>query len=249
MKSSWMPCKTDWKPNAENSDGPSFLEKAFFFIKEKVFDNPIVRWVGGSVLSFSAIYAFAQYLIKNKRVLLFFGGEKGAGKTTLRKAIMDSVRYIRDDVERKIILVSKLVDVPGDDKHHVINYLTSKKHKAFRKSFLIIVVAPTMENERCSVTYDQEYIDQQLSVIKSLWIAVIKAKATRVNEVILFINKSDLCRSTSELEDFFSPHATLLRKACNESGARFTCVVGSSVKRIGVKRVLSRAMDRKKVFN
>ena len=206
-------------------------------------------------------------MIKNKRVLLFFGGEKGAGKTTLRKAIMEpdtpeeelkgtvptradsSVRYIRDDVERKIILVSKLVDVPGDDKHHVINYLTSKKHKAFRKSFLIIVVAPTMENERCSVTYDQEYIDQQLSVIKSLWIAVIKAKATRVNEVILFINKSDLCRSTSELEDFFSPHATLLRKACNESGARFTCVVGSSVKRIGVKRVLSRAMDRKKVFN
>ena len=228
----------------------------------RVWENKVVKWVAASVFSFTAIITYIKYFYKRRKVLLFFGGEKGAGKTTLKKAIMNpdthedelknqvptkfdsKERWIRDDAQRKIMIVSDMIDIPGDDKYHAINYLSSKKYKAFRKSILVIVVAPTMAYVRQTSLFDREYISDQKSAISNLWTAIIKAKSTKVREVILFINKADLCDDAIELETAFKIHRQLLEKACGDSGIRFKCVVGSSVTRRGFQKILDEIKKR-----
>lgn len=246
--------------STDNSDSKQDVSEILITLRNfvlRVWENKVVKWVMGSVLSFTAIVSYIKYIHKRRRVLLFFGGEKGAGKTTLKKAIMNpdthadelkkqvptkfdsKERWIRDDADRRIMIVSNMIDIPGDDKYHAINYLSSKKYKAFRKSILVIVVAPTMAYVRQTSLFDREYISDQKSAILNLWTAIIKAKSTKVREVILFINKADLCDDNIYgLETEFKSHRQLLEKACGDSGIRFKCVVGSSVTRRGFQTIL-----------
>ncbi len=251
--------KKDEESSTENSDSKQDISEILITLRDfflRIWENKIAKWVAASVFSFTAIVTYIKNYIKRRKVLLFFGGEKGAGKTTLKKAIMNpdthedelkkqvptridsKERWIRDDAQRKIMIVSDMIDIPGDDKYHAINYLSSRKYKAFRKSILVIVVAPTMTYVRQSSLFDQTYISEQRSAILNLWSAIIRAKSTKVREVILFINKADLCDDTNELEDVFKQHRQLLEKACGESGIRFICVVGSSVTRRGFQTIL-----------
>lgn len=244
---------------SQSNENEQWLKQIF-----ENFINFLIKfwhWVAASLLSFSAVVAGIRYLITSRRVFMFFGGEKGAGKTTLKTIIMEpdrseeelkgthptrsdsSVRYIRDDAQKKIKIVSKMVDYPGDDKYHVLNYLTSIRNKLFRKRIIVIVVAPTMANSKQTNMFDSGYINQQLSAIKILWVAVIKAKLTKVNEVILFINKSDICNS-EVLREKFSEHCSVLKKACEETGIIFKSVIGSSVKRTGVSDIINECKKR-----
>ena len=246
------------KSHTENSENKQSASEKINELREFVFrmwENKWVKWVMASLLSFTAIIGYINYYIKRRKVMLFFGGEKGAGKTTLKKALMNpdshedelknqvptkfdsKERWVRDDAQRKIVIVSSMIDIPGDDKHHAINYLSSRIHKAFRKSILVIVVAPTMANTSQSKTLDYGYINEQKSAITNLWIAIVKAQKTKVSEVILFINKVDLCDADT-LETQFAPHRKLLEDACGVSGIRFKCVVGSSVTRRGFQTIL-----------
>ena len=222
--------------STENSDSKQDVSEILITLRNfvlRVWENKVVKWVMGSVLSFTAIVSYIKYIYKRRRVLLFFGGEKVPTKFDSKE------RWIRDDADRRIMIVSNMIDIPGDDKYHAINYLSSKKYKAFRKSILVIVVAPTMAYVRQTSLFDREYISDQKSAILNLWTAIIKAKSTKVREVILFINKADLCDDNIYgLETEFKSHRQLLEKACGDSGIRFKCVVGSSVTRRGFQTIL-----------
>lgn len=255
----WSSSEKSHTENAENNQ--TTFQNTYEKINEfwdfvlRVWENKWVKWVTTSLLSFTAIVGYINYYRKRRKVMLFFGGEKGAGKTTLKKALMNpdsheddlknqvptkfdsKERWVRDDAQRKIVIVSSMIDIPGDDKYHAINYLSSRTHKAFRKSILVIVVAPTMANTTQSKTLDYGYISEQRSAISNLWVAIIKAQKTKVSEVILFINKVDLCDADT-LELQFAPHRKLLEDACGSSGIRFKCVVGSSVTRRGFQTIM-----------
>ena len=75
--------------STDNSDSKQDVSEILITLRNfvlRVWENKVVKWVMGSVLSFTAIVSYIKYIHKRRRVLLFFGGEKGAGKTTLKKA-------------------------------------------------------------------------------------------------------------------------------------------------------------------
>jgi hypothetical protein len=44
-------------------------------------NNSIIRWILGSVISVGTIYAIVRQIYRSRRVMVFFGGDKYAGKT------------------------------------------------------------------------------------------------------------------------------------------------------------------------
>lgn len=234
--------------------------KAFFI---KALDSVIVRWVLASVLTFSFLVSVFIKLIRRRNVMLFFGGDKSAGKTTLRKAIMDESipedelldqapsnatdqsRFIRDNKNRRLTIYSKNIDIPGDNNYEAINYLGRKRHRLFRKAVLTIVVAATKLNDNKQSIYDRDFVLEQKYSVEKFWASVIRSKVTRIRLVILFINKSDLYSDKKVLEDYFSDHIQIIKKACMASGTRFIYIVGSSVKRNGIGKILEELCKRR----
>jgi hypothetical protein len=77
------------------------------------------------------------------------------------------------------------------------------------------------------------------------WAPVIKAKATKVNTVILFINKSDLMGSSADNTKLFQDHRSIIENACREANVKFLCITGSSVKRDGIRTIMGELISRK----
>ncbi len=191
---------------------------------------------------------------RTRRITLFIGGDKAAGKTTLKSTIIhpdmsddelknysptrtpDTQRIIRDDENRKLTLDAKIIDIPGDDYHEIINFLSSS-NVTDRKYSIVIVVA---HNQKPLGDVDEDFVDDQLMTIKKLWSAVLKANAIiKPKNLILFVNKLDLEAKERDLRKYFNTHEELLRKVCKEKGINFERIDGSAVKRNGIQRLVN----------
>ena len=249
----------------EDSQRTPRLQRIILFFKG-IFNNPfierVISWVFASVFAFSTVTAVFLHIVKTRRCLLFFGGDTASGKTTLNKAIMDDYisedelksqtptramvrsKNVRDDNQKKITVKSTEIDIPGENYHEVINVLSSFKEKFFRKVLLVIVVAPT--RAYCGPSsIQQDYVDEQKTRMSMFWAPVIKAKATKVNTVILFINKSDLMGSSADNTKLFQDHRSIIENACREANVKFLCITGSSVKRDGIRTIMGELISRK----
>lgn len=252
-------------PKKDNTDIKVKAQKLLEHIKvffTKVFNSAIVRWILAPVLTFSFVCSLFLKLFRSRNIMLFFGGDKSAGKTTLRKAIMnegisedelldqvpsnatDKSRFIRDDKNRRVTIYSKNIDIPGDNNYEAINYLGRKRHRIFRKAVLTIVVAATKLNDNKYPIYDKDFIQEQKYSVEKFWVSVIRSKVTRIHLVILFINKSDLYSNKKELEGYFLIHKQIIEEACMASGTRFICIVGSSVRRSGIGKIFEELCKR-----
>jgi hypothetical protein len=139
----------------------------------------------------------------------------------------------------------KLSTFPGDHYHKVIDFLTAKRLKLWRKVVLALVIAPT-EGNQPGAPVSTRYLADQLATVKKLWVAVIKAKRVRVDRVILFASKSDLFEDRSQFEDHLSAHRQAIKGACRDAGIPFSSITGSAVKRDGLAELMRLLMKRGK---
>ena len=250
------PSVTETQSPPSTNPGPGLVRR--------IWNNSITQWLVGGFLSVGTIIAFVKWLYtrtaKQRRALVIFTGDKSAGKTTLRNVFINpelskyellntmpshtisTERHERVN-SKNITLISRIMDMPGGELYQVINELNKYEFHRYRKTVLVIVVSPTRTNVENALQFD--FINEQLSTVEKLWCNLIRSDLTKgLSDVVLFINKQDICGGESKTRSYFTQEISELQDACQKSHIRFTEIVGSAVDRVGVQQLLTTAMSR-----
>lgn len=229
---------------------------------------------GRKILSFLAGCGFLSFVagaiirwIRTRRKKIYLGGCNAAGKTTLRKSLLnpdvsyadllrqsptlalETKRIIRDDTNRKITLKAILLDPPGHELEHAMDQLalTWWKRLFRQRNIIIIVVAPT-KGYKVRNEIDQAYIEDQWQSIQKFWRALIKSHKTITPEaVVMFINKLDLYDEESEVNALFDRHKGCLQEVCRGLRVPFYCISGSIPDKSGMTELKEIIIQRRRV--
>jgi hypothetical protein len=158
-----------------------------------------------------------------------------------------TVAHRRPILAGRYEIYPNVTDTPGSKPGVALDAILQRTANPLRKQILIVVLSPAQSNQE--TTFDQSFIMLQEGFVTGFIVALLTAQEVkRPALVIAYISKFDLFSTTpprdsasaSPLQAFqvaFRPHLSALKQACDREGVRFTHVIGSSVRRWGVRDV------------
>lgn len=187
-----------------------------------------------------------------KRRVILLGGVSNSGKTTLltrmkypklknkdlpgRAATLNKKEshVINFDPNRELELRARIIDNSGDDSHELIDEINQIIDRD--EYVLILIVSPVKANKKSKNKIEDNYVDEQLSRLQSLWVPILKAKSMpNPRNVIMVVNKKGRFKKSEKIEKKFEPHKQLLEEISKtlegENAFKFQYVNGSVIEK------------------
>ena len=212
-------------------------------ISEFVVENPrLGEWIYNQLGEYAVLFTligvpglgviFCRFFFQYR--VIYLGGCKGSGKTTLQKKLENRnipIYKLRDLPSTEVAKNVRwrffsLIDAPENDFLSAMRFLKSLIIKKYK--ILVIVLSPSRFNNKGTI--DDNYVQEQLHSVRHFWVPLI-SRYPRCQKIIVYINKEDLFPkklSFKGKQDVFKEHIELIDE---NKGKRceLNVLVGSSL--------------------